>query len=58
MTGVAYLSKNCCSVHEVESVRENLTLDLGTAESYELPGQRGMPDPGGPARRRSAPSRS
>jgi hypothetical protein len=28
MTDVAYLCHNCGSVHEVESVRENLILDL------------------------------
>jgi hypothetical protein len=42
MTDVAYLCHNCGSVHEVESIRENLVLDLRTAASYELSGQRGM----------------
>jgi hypothetical protein len=42
MTDVAYLCHNCGSVHEVESIRENLILDLRTAASYELSGQRGM----------------
>ena len=46
MTDVAYLCHNCGSVHEVESIRENLILDLRTAASYQLSGQRGMPDPG------------
>jgi hypothetical protein len=45
MTDVAYLCHNCGSVHEVESIRENLILDLRAAASYGLPGQRGMPDP-------------
>src|SRR5712664_3036516 len=30
MTDVGYLCQNCGSVHEVESVRENLILDLHT----------------------------
>ena len=42
MTDVAYLCHNCGSVHEVESVRENLMLDRRTAGSYELPGQPGL----------------
>jgi hypothetical protein len=45
MTDVAYLCHNCGSVHEVESIRENLVLDLRTAASYELPGQRGVLNP-------------
>jgi hypothetical protein len=45
MTDVAYLCHNCGSVHEVESIRENLILDLRAAASYGLAGQRGMPDP-------------
>jgi hypothetical protein len=45
MTDVAYLCDNRGSVHEVESVRENLILDLCTAGSYELSGQPGMLDP-------------
>ena len=45
MTDVAYLCHNCGSVHEVESIRENLILDLRAAASYGLSGQRGMPDP-------------
>jgi hypothetical protein len=44
MTDVAYLCNNCGSVHEVESIRENLILDLRTAASYELSGHRGMLD--------------
>jgi hypothetical protein len=42
MTDVAYLCHNCGSVHEVESIRENLILDLRTAASYELAGHRGV----------------
>ena len=42
MTDVAYLCHNCGSVHEVESIRENLILDLRTAASYEQSGHRGM----------------
>jgi len=42
MTDVAYLCHNCGSVHEVESIRENLILDLRAAASYGLSGQRGM----------------
>lgn len=45
MTDVAYLCHNCGSVHAVESIRENLILDLRTAASYELPGQQGILDP-------------
>jgi hypothetical protein len=45
MTDVAYLCHNCGSVHEVESIRENLILDLRAAGSYGLSGQRGMVDP-------------
>jgi hypothetical protein len=45
MTDVAYLCHNCGSVHEIESIRENLVLDLRTAASYELSGQRGMLSP-------------
>jgi hypothetical protein len=45
MTDVAYLCHNCGSVHEVESIRENLILDLRTAASYELSGQRGTLGP-------------
>lgn len=45
MTDVAYLCHNCGSVHEVESIRENLILDLRTAASYEVSGQRGTLDP-------------
>jgi hypothetical protein len=42
MTDVAYLCHHCGSVHEVESIRENLMLDLRTAASYDLSGHRGM----------------
>jgi hypothetical protein len=45
MTDVAYQCHNCGSLHEVESIRENLILDLRTAASYELSGQRGMLGP-------------
>ena len=45
MTDVAYQCHNCGSVHEVESIRENLILDLRAAASYGLSGQRGMRDP-------------
>lgn len=45
MTDVAYLCHNCGSVHEVESIRENLILDLHPAASYELSGRRGKPGP-------------
>lgn len=45
MTDVGYLCHNCGSVHEVESIRENLILDLHPAASYELSGQLGMLDP-------------
>jgi hypothetical protein len=44
VTDVVYLCHNCGSVHEVESIRENLILDLRTAASYELSGRRGMLD--------------
>ncbi len=44
MTDVAYLCHNCGSVHEVESIRENLILNLRTAASYQLSKQRGMLD--------------
>jgi hypothetical protein len=45
VTDVAYVCHNCGSVHEVESIRENLILDLRDAASYELSGQRGMLHP-------------
>jgi hypothetical protein len=45
MTDVAYLCSNCGSVHEVESIRHNLILDLRTAASYELSGHRRMLHP-------------
>lgn len=45
MTDIAYACHSCGSVHEVESIRENLILDLRTAASYELSGQRGMLNP-------------
>jgi hypothetical protein len=45
MTDVAYLCHNCGSVHEVESIRENLILDLRTAASFQLSGHRGILDP-------------
>jgi hypothetical protein len=45
MTDVAYLCHNCGSVHEVESIRQNLTLDLRSAASYELSGQHRILNP-------------
>lgn len=45
MTDVAYLCHNCGRVHELESIRENLTLDLRTAASCEPSGQRGLLGP-------------
>jgi hypothetical protein len=45
VTDVAYLCHNCGSVHEVESIRENLILDLRTAASYAQSGPRGMLNP-------------
>jgi hypothetical protein len=45
MTDVAYLCHNCGSVHEVESIRENLILDLRTAASYEVSRHRRIFDP-------------
>ena len=38
MTDVAYVCHNCGSVHEVESIRQNLILDVRAAVSYELSG--------------------
>ena len=46
MTDVAYLCHNRGSVHEVESIRQNLILDLRTAASYELSGQHRLLNPG------------
>ena len=45
MTDVAYRCHNCGSMHEVESIRENLILDLRAAASYKLSGQHGILDP-------------
>ena len=45
MTDVAYLCHNCGTVHEVESIRESLILDLRTAASHELSGHRGILGP-------------
>jgi hypothetical protein len=45
MTDVAYLCHNCGSVHEVESIRQNLVLDLRAAASYQLSRQRGILNP-------------
>jgi hypothetical protein len=39
MIDVAYQCHNCGSVHEAESIRQNLILDLRSAASYELSGQ-------------------
>jgi hypothetical protein len=47
MTDIAYLCHNCRSVHEVESIRENLILDLLATASSEPPGHRGILDPRG-----------
>jgi hypothetical protein len=38
MTDVAYQCPYCGSLSEVESIRQNLILDLRTAASYELSG--------------------
>jgi hypothetical protein len=45
MTDMAYLCHNCGSVHEVESIRENLILNSRTAASYELSGRRALLNP-------------
>ena len=45
VTDVAYLCHNCGSVHEVESIRENLILDLRPAASFPFAGQPGILDP-------------
>jgi hypothetical protein len=45
VTDVAYLCHNCGSVHEVESIRENLILDLQPAARYELSAHRGILHP-------------
>jgi hypothetical protein len=45
MTDVAYLCHNCGTVHEVETIRESLILDLRTAASYELSGHPGILGP-------------
>ena len=47
MTDVAYLCQNCGSLHEVETIRESLILDLRAAASYELSGHRGILGPRG-----------
>jgi hypothetical protein len=39
MTDVAYQCPYCGSVNEVESIRQNLILDLRSAASYELSGR-------------------
>jgi hypothetical protein len=44
MTDIAYRCHNCGRVHEVESIRENLLLDLRTAASYQPSVRRGMLD--------------
>jgi hypothetical protein len=44
VTDLAYLCHNCGSVHEVESIRENLIRDLRATASYELSGHLGMLD--------------
>jgi hypothetical protein len=45
MTDVAYQCHNCGSVHEVESIRQNLILDLRAAARYELSGQHRILNP-------------
>jgi hypothetical protein len=45
VTDVAYLCHNCGSVHEVDSIRENLILDLRTAASYEPSARGGVRGP-------------
>lgn len=45
MTEVAYQCHNCGSVHEVESIRQNLILDLRIAASYELSRQHRILNP-------------
>jgi hypothetical protein len=45
MTDVAYLCHNCRSVHEVESIRQNLILDLRTCADYELSEQHRILNP-------------
>jgi hypothetical protein len=45
MTDVAYQCHNCGSMHEVESIRQNLILDLRAAASYKLSGQHLMLNP-------------
>jgi hypothetical protein len=47
MTDNAYLCHKCGSVHEAESIRENLILDLRATASYDLSGHRGIPDTAG-----------
>jgi len=44
MTDIAYRCHNCGSMHEVESIREDLILDLRTAASYQ-PSGRSSRDP-------------
>jgi hypothetical protein len=51
MTDVAYQCHNCGSVHEVESIRQNLILDLRNAASYELSEQHRILNPRGRFRR-------
>jgi hypothetical protein len=45
MTDIAYRCHDCGSVHELESIRENLLLNLRPAASYGLPGRRGSLEP-------------
>jgi hypothetical protein len=45
VTDVAYICHYCGSVNEVESIRENLILDLRPAASYKLSGRRGTLHP-------------
>lgn len=42
MTDIAYRCHSCGSMHEVESIRENLLLDLRPAVSYQPAAGRGV----------------
>jgi len=44
MTDVAYLCHNCGSVHEVESIRQNLYLNQRSIASYAVPSRQGTHD--------------
>jgi hypothetical protein len=47
MTDVAYQCPYCGSLSEVESIRQNLILDLRTAASYKLSGRHRILNPRG-----------